>query len=181
MVEFTSCQRKIAGSPGRRSGWLAGAFVSCLLIISTLTGAAASFTATLDRDTITLGETATLVLTFEGGTPAAMPIFPDIPNLQISASGNSTQLVLNNGQATSTVVHTFQLVPRQPSEYMIPALTVEIGGQKLTTQSVLLKVLKATASAPEAINSGAQVAFLKLVVPKKEVYVGESFTAQLQF
>jgi hypothetical protein len=143
--------------------------------------AAASFSATLDRDTITVGESATLSLTFEGGTPDALPAFPNIPNLQIAASGSSTQFTLNNGQSSSSVIHTFRLVPRQAGDFTIPSLAVDIGGQKISSQPLTLKVLNASAPPPEAINSGSQLAFVKLVLPKREVYVGESFTAQFHF
>ncbi|MEJ0090660.1 MAG: hypothetical protein WDM80_13075 [Limisphaerales bacterium] len=45
---------------------------------------AASFTATLDRDTITLGEQAMLSLTFDGGQPKNMPV-PNVPGFFLAA------------------------------------------------------------------------------------------------
>src|SRR6266699_6803617 len=39
---------------------------------------AATFTAGLSRDTVTLGETVTLSLTFAGGTPQSVPAPPEI-------------------------------------------------------------------------------------------------------
>src|SRR5207249_11744741 len=50
---------------------------------------AATFTAGLDRDTITLGERATLSLTFSGATPQSPPTLPEIPGLQIDYVGQS--------------------------------------------------------------------------------------------
>src|SRR5205823_1852209 len=47
-------------------------------------------------------------------------------------------------------------------------------------QALILKVLKPGAPPPQAIASGQQLAFLKLVVPKKEVYVGELLPAQFE-
>lgn len=141
---------------------------------------AATFTATLDRDMITLGEGATLSLSFEGGAPDNVPVPPGNPNLDVTGTGTSTQFSLSNGQSTSTMTYTFRLTPRQQGDYTIPALTAEVGGQKLTSQPVTLKVLKPSAPAQSAINSGSEMAFLKLVLPRKQVYVGETFTAQLQ-
>jgi hypothetical protein len=43
-----------------------------------------------------------------------------------------------------------------------------------------LTVLKPNAPPPEAVNSGSQVAFMRLILPKKEVYLGETLTAELQ-
>jgi hypothetical protein len=150
----------------------------CLLLLRS--ASAASFTATLDRDTISLGEAATLSLSFEGGSPDSVPMPPGNPNLQVTETGTSTQFTLSKGQSSSTVVHTFRLTPRQPGDYTIPSLMADIGGEKLTSKSIMLKVLKPGPPSPNAVNSGTELAFLKLVLPKKEVYVGETFTAQLQ-
>ena len=49
---------------------------------------AASFTASLDREAITLGESATLSLTFEGGSAKNMPT-PSVPGLQIAQIGGT--------------------------------------------------------------------------------------------
>jgi hypothetical protein len=141
---------------------------------------AATFTASLDRDTITLGEGATLSLSFEGGTPDNVPVPPGNPNLQVTGTGTSTQFSFSNGQSSSTAIHTFRLTPRQPGDYTIPALSADVGGVKLTSQPITLKVLKPSAPPPAAVNSGTELAFLKLILPRKEVYVGETFTAQLQ-
>ncbi len=140
---------------------------------------AASFTATLDRDTITLGENATLTLTFEGGSPKDIPM-PTIPNLQISSAGESSQFNFINGRTSSTVSHNFVLTPRQVGEYSIPSFTASIGGQKMSSPALKLKVLKPNAPPPDAIQSGSQIAFLKLQLPKREVYIGEIITAELQ-
>jgi hypothetical protein len=141
---------------------------------------AATFTASLDRDTISLGESATLLLAVEGGTPRRPPAPPAIANLQISGSGTSTQFSFENGQSTSTITYTFTIVPTQIGDYTIPALPVEIEGQTLNSQPVTLKVVKPNAPPTDAAKQGGQIAFAKLVLPKKEVYVGETITAQLQ-
>jgi hypothetical protein len=157
--------------------WLALGWLNCL---SALCGSAATLTASLDRDTITLGESATLSLSFEGATPDNLPIPPSIPNLQITEAGTSTQFKFINGQSSSTVTHSYRLTPRQPGDYTIPAMRVEVGGEKLSSLPVMLKVLKPDAPPPEAVSSGTELAFLKLVLPRKQVYVGETFTAQLE-
>jgi len=178
MLYFGKTFRGILPGRDRRGLWLAAIGVAWFCL--TLTAGAATFTASLDRATITLGEGATLSLSFEGGTPDNVPVPPGNSNLQVSGTGTSTQFSLSNGQSTSTMTYTFRLTPRQAGDYTIPALTAEIGGQKLTSQPVVLKVLPPSAPAQAAINSGSELAFLKLVLPRTEFYVGESFTAQLQ-
>src|SRR6266566_1182609 len=63
----------------------------------------ASFTATLDRETVAVGESATLSLSFEGGEPKSIPVPPAIPNLQITDQGNSRNISIVNGQMTSSI------------------------------------------------------------------------------
>ncbi len=140
---------------------------------------AATLTAVLDRDTITLGESANLGLVCSDGDAKAPPALPQIPNLEVAFLGRSSQLRYDNGQVSSSVTYNYTLTPRQPGDYVIPSITTELGGQKIATQPLQLKVLKPNAP-PAAVASGSQLAFMKLVLPKKEAYVGEALTAQLQ-
>jgi hypothetical protein len=139
---------------------------------------AATFTATLDREAITVGESATLTLRFEGGEPKSMPALPAIPNLQVSSTGTSHGVTMVNGQTSVSIAQTYALTPTQPGEYIIPSLKAEVGGQVLTTQPWKLTAVKAPTSATDA--AGDKLAFFKLFVPKKEVYVGEILSVEFQ-
>src|SRR5579872_4357453 len=101
------------GLTSRRT-WTGRAFALCVCFSccfwATVATNAATFTASLDRDTITLGESATLSLTFEGGSPDNVPTPPGNPNLQVVESGTSTQFKFINGQSSSAVTHTFRLI-----------------------------------------------------------------------
>ena len=156
---------------------LVALFAFCLLAV---VGRAATFTASLDRDRITMGERATLSLSIDGGSLQSEPTPPEVLNLQIVYIGPESKFSVINGQVSSSVTYHYTLVPRQPGDYTLPAITIDVGGEKLSSQPLTLKVSKASAPSPDAINAGTQLAFLKLVLPKKQVYVGETFTAQLQ-
>ena len=108
---------------------------------------AASFTASLDRDAITLGEQATLSLAFEGGQSRTVPT-PHVPGLQFSQVGNSQNFSIVNGAMSSTVTVTFSVTPQRSGEFVIPALTAEVGGQRLATEP--LKLVVSRANAPSA-------------------------------
>jgi len=141
---------------------------------------AATFTASLDRDTIALGENATLSLTFEGGSPQNTPVPPNIPGLQISYVGPSSQFSFINGQTSSTVTHHFILTARQTGEFIIPSLVANVDGHQLTSQPVKLTVTQPETPTTADVDSGSQVAFMKLALPKKKFYPGEVVTAQLR-
>jgi hypothetical protein len=146
---------------------------------STTTAKAASFTASLDRDTIALGEQATLSLTFEGGQSKNVPS-PSVPGLQISQIGTSQSVNIVNGAMSSTVTVTFSVTPQHDGEFVIPAMTADVNGQPLTSQPLALTVQKAAVPSAAAVNSGSEVAFMKLLLPQKKVYVGQVLAAQLQ-
>ena len=156
-------------------------FAFYLLLLCAIPSAvgAASFTATLDRETVTVGETATLTLKFEGGSPSSIPSPPALPNLQVSQGFLSQSFNTDfNGQSSSAVSQTFALTPTQPGVYTIPSFQAEIGGQRLATPPLKLTAVKASATA--ANSGGEQLAFFKLFVPKKEVYVGEILAVEFQ-
>jgi hypothetical protein len=153
-----------------------------LLVAALLNGAAfaASFTASLDRDTITFGEQATLSLTFEGGQPANVSM-PQVSALQMNQVGNSSQTTSDfNGHSSFVTTILVAVIPRQIGEFTIPALTADVNGQHLSTAPLKLTVQNADAPTAAIINSGSEVAFMKLILPQKKVYVGQTLTAQLQ-
>ncbi len=140
---------------------------------------AATFTASLDRDTIALGETATLSLTFEGSQPKGTPQIKDVPGLQINYVGPSSQFSYINGQTSSTITYHFTVTAARSGEYTIPALTVQVDGQLLNSEPLKLTVTQPNAPPAQAINSGSEIAFMKLSLPKDKVYAGEVLVARL--
>lgn len=152
-----------------------------LLAAALLHGAAwaATFTASLDRDALTLGETATLSLTFEGGQSRNVPT-PRVPGLQFTQNGTSQSMSIVNGAVSSSITVNFSVTAQREGEFTIPALTAEVAGQQLSTAPLKLVVSKASAPSAEAVNSGNEVAFMKLSFPKTKVYVGESILARLE-
>jgi len=136
-----------------------------------LSCAAASFTAELDRAVVPVGEPATLTRTFIGGEPAQPPDLPDLPNLQVSYVGPSRQVIVSNGRISSTTSFLYTLLARQPGEYVIPALQVQVGDEMLTSAPVVLRVVRS--------DPRTQLAYLRLIVPQRPLYVGEAFTVEV--
>src|ERR1017187_10618654 len=150
-----------------RTGFLF--FAACFLIAS---GRAAGFTASLDRDSIAFGEQATLSLSFEGGSPKNVPQ-PDVSGLQITRTGTSQSVNIVNNAMSSSVTVKFSVTARQAGEFIIPALTADVNGQRLSTRPLKLTVTATSAPSAAAVNSGNEVAFLKFTFPKNKIYVGK--------
>jgi hypothetical protein len=139
---------------------------------------AASFEVTIDQDTAAVGDNITMTLRFEGGSPKRALELPTIPGLQMTVGGESRSYNFVNGVSSSSISRNVIITPTQPGEYRIPSMKVEIDGQVLTSQPLILKVSKPEAQATD--KSGEQLAFFKLNLPKKEVYVGEVFQVEFQ-
>jgi len=155
--------------------WLA--FVAIALVHSA--AAAATFTAELDRDTMPLGEQATLSLKFEGVQPQDAPAIPRIAGLEFQYVGPSSSFSFVNGQTSSSVTYHYTVTAEREGEFTIPALQANVGGQRLASKALKLVVAKVNAPAVADVAAGREPAFLKLVVPKNKVYVGEPMVGEL--
>jgi len=150
-----------------------------LLWFATLGGAfGATLTATLDRNVVPVGESITLSLVFEGAASAQQPTLPPISNVTVTpGTSQRNELSFFNGQQSSRTIYDFQLVATQPGDVVIPAIQGQAGGQVLTSQPLSLKIVKAEGASAQALTN---LAFLRLIVPKTEVYVGEPFAVEIQ-
>jgi hypothetical protein len=158
---------------------LAAILLCVTLMVAPRAVFAATFTASLDNDSVILSESATLSLTIEGGSLSQDPALPFVDGLRIVYIGPSQQVSFINGQVNSKTTYNYSVTAQRAGKFEIPAINVTANSQKLASQPLKLTVAKPGAPSSEAINSGAQLVFMKLALPKKEIYAGEVFTAEL--
>ncbi len=130
---------------------------------------AATVTATVDRSTVTLGEVVTLSLSFNGAQ-VGQPGLPTLPNFQLTGSGSSFSLDAVRGVAQQ--VFTYQLAPTQAGDLVIPSFQFKAGNEALVTPPIAVKVIK-PGPAVAAPGAAMPASFVKLVVPKPQLFVGE--------
>ena len=137
--------------------------------------AAPAVTATLDRPAAAVGESVTLTLSFEGVTLPNAPGLPALTNLSLASAPQSVhEQIIINGQATERQSFLYTLTPTKPGDTTIPSMQLQIGGRVLTTQPLRLNIVAAAAEA-----SLTNLAFLRLIVARSEVYLGEAFPVEL--
>jgi BatD DUF11 like domain len=143
--------------------WVAAVFV-CLIFPSR----AAEVEATLDRDSVAAGNGALLSVKVSGGT-ASRPVIPAVENLIVNPRGQNQQIQMFNGSTTVSTTFQYAVGSMTPGNYRIPAIEVEIDGEKKSTQPLDLKVLEADASpSPPTAQQGGPSA-----PPKEEEPVAE--------
>jgi hypothetical protein len=167
-----------------------------LIVLATAASAAAAVTEQVEPAQITLGQSAQLTITESGDTQTALAP-PVIPGLEFVAVGQSSQMQSINGQTSTTSAVIYQVTPQRAGIYTIPAVAQG-------SQPQVLRVLPAnagnggtaspgnagTSALPPAVVSGLAAAatrltpdgsaFVRLRLPKHQLYVGESIPVDIQ-
>lgn len=139
--------------------------------------AAESFTVSIEPSLLETGEEATLTMQFENITPQAAPDVSRLADFVVSYTGQSSGAQFNNGQVTRTISLTYQLKPNKAGDLVFPALTVQADGKNYASRPVPLKVVEAGQKAK--ITGQTEEAFLRIVLPHPEVFVGELFSVEI--
>lgn len=135
--------------------------------------AAPHFETSLDRRTISLGETATLSLIFTDCPNVGEPQLEPIDGIDYGTSGESTVENIVNGSVSSTTTYTRELRPAHVGTFVIPAMAVDIGGARLASKALALTVTKALA------HTESGPAFIRLVPATNTVYLGQTIALDI--
>ncbi|OOG47753.1 BatD family protein [Rhodanobacter sp. C01] len=141
-----------------------------LVLIPTL-GRAADVTASLDRNSVQLGETVTLNLRVDGhaGNVDAPDLGALNKDFEILGSSQNSSLSIVNGAATSSMTFGIALRPRHVGTLQIPALTVA-GSQTAPLQ------LQVAAPAPATAAAERKDVFMEAQVEPAHGYVGQQLS-----
>ena len=171
--------------------WCGGFLAVWLLAAGLALGDGPTITASLEPKQVGVGEQAQLTVSVSGANTA--PTIPEVPGLDIRNVGQSTQYQIGfGGGMSSSATYTYIVTPQREGAYTIPA--IQVGDAK--TPPLTLKVLKGSAGSSSngalpgpnvgssAINSAtpadAEYGFIRVGVPKKEVYVGELIPVEVK-
>ena len=172
------------------------ATVAAVLLVATSTFATTpTVTAQLDRDDISLGDSAQLTITVAGSANDAVSP-PAVAGLEFVARGQSSQYQSINGVATSTTSATYEVIPRRVGTFTIPALSrgskslvlmvrpgnggSAAGGHNNSGASRLPPPATSALAAGETHLTPDGSAFARLLLPKRELYVGETVPVDIQ-
>lgn len=171
--------------------WLI-AVVTVLVAASRVWAAAPVVSATIEPAQITVGESAQLTIT-SSGNGMETPELPQVPGLEFGIVGQSRRLEIINGATFASTSLLVRVTPKEPGIYTIPGLTP--GSQPLVLRVNPDNGAPGTLSpnppgkAPVALG-GSTIggihttadgsAYLRLLLPKHEIYVGESIPVDIE-
>ncbi len=175
---------------------LAGVCVTSVLVASAWS-APSQVTAQLDRRSLPLGESAQLAVTVKDSQPVELSV-PPVDGLEITPVGQQSSVQFINGAPSAEVTYLYQVTPNRSGNFTIPAIAVPGGN---STQPIAFRVEKAlsrqnsqssrqSGSPPSATgqeeqdaappDSKADSAFLRVVLPKQEITVGELVPVEIK-
>ncbi|MBI4809974.1 MAG: protein BatD [Ignavibacteriales bacterium] len=151
-------------------------------------GQDATFTASVDRNKLAMGEQFEITFTLSGssgGSNFRPPSFNDF--LTLSGPNQSTNMQFINGAMSASISYSYVLQPRAEGKFVIPPAFINHGGKQLQTQPITIEVIKGapqqkqqSRQSQQESDIGKQIGdnlFLKVTVDKARVYQGEQITA----
>ena len=177
--------------------------IALAVLITTAAGWAktANLSATLDQPEIAPGQAAQLTVTIQGRSTEP-PQIPAVKGLTFQQVGQSSQIEIVNGSMSANVNYIYAVTASQPGTFTILINQIGDGPAPVQSLPVELKVVQRPGGRSAAANGPGQnslpvpgvssedgdlnsssrndFGFLRLVVPKKEFYVGETVPVELK-
>ena len=165
-----------------------------MLLAQSLAHAESLVYVTIEPKEITMGETARLTIT-NLGTDSRTPILPKVSGLQFDIVGHTHQFEMSNGvtlpsssvivQVTPLIAGTFTIPPITPNA---PSLVLNVKTDHGPTGStgpgntnyLIRPPVQAIPPKRGVLQSIDAAAFVRLNLPKRDVYVGESVPVDIQ-
>ena len=178
------------------------------MVLALALGAAApaaaqlSVTAEVNKTQVGLDDQVVLAVTVSGPQASLPdPNLPALPNFSVYSSGRSQNISFVNGRVSSSITHTFVLVPRAVGKGLIPPISVSAQGTSAQTEPVEIQVLPpagagapAPAGAPGAAparprpaprpgpgGTGAPDVMVTAELDKPRAFVNEQVTLSVKF
>jgi len=142
-----------------------------------------SFTASVDKNTVAVGEQFSLVFTLNGGGVGGGKNvkLPDLNKFMvISGPSQASNVQIINGSVSSSVTYSYDVQPREVGTFTIGPASIETGGKQYSSQPVQITVVKGGAKPKPPAAGGADTdvqvgdnLFLRAAVDRSHLYVGE--------
>lgn len=108
-----------------------------------------SFTAEVDRTTISTDDFLTLTLTVTGTfEQLGEPQLPFLSGLSVVGSSRSSQFSMVNGVVSARTVFTYRLQPSGPGTFTIDPVTILVNGSSYQTEPITIEVTQGAAPTP---------------------------------
>lgn len=202
MKDEQKAEKQIISTASVGRGTLLG-MLSVFFVMSLCHAEEVQVVAGLSANTASVGQPVQLSVRVDGARTASVPDNFAVEGLRILPSGQQKQVQMINFQLSVSTTFTFTVIPTRPGDFTIPALAVDAGGKTYQTQPLQLSVTAGggqanvpiapavpspsvppaqtrsplgspgTGNPPRTSVPEDEVAWIELIVPQTEVYVGQ--------
>ena len=145
-----------------------------LLVVCAEASAQISFTASVDKNVVALGDTIVLTLTLSGGTDLPEPELPPLIGFDLLGEQGTTRSIrVINSETTYSVSRQYVLAPQEEGDFVISAATLRYRSEVYRTEPITVKVVPASQLPQAAVPSIGQNLLATLTADKTEVFLGE--------
>ena len=137
-------------------------------------------TASISQTTIAPGDGISLTIDVTGAQPVNPVPNIEVPGLDISFGGARQSTNIINGAVDHKVTLIYMVNGRNPGAFVIPAIDVKTDTGVVRTEPIALKVEPQKPGAQQPAGGDAPVASVRIEVPKKTVYLGESVPVEVR-
>ncbi len=138
------------------------------------------FTASIDRERVYVGESLILTLTITNGKPSNLTSFPDIEGVEVKSLGTRSNISWLNGVQMQSQTYNYLLTPQRAGDFEIPEFVVTVNGRIYSSQPKTFQALPRDRSNETSSDLELYGAFLKVVNPPDQVYVGQIIPVELR-
>ena len=142
------------------------------------------FEATVDSNTVSLGSSLQLNLSFYGAHNMPAPKIGSIDGFRVRYVGPSTRISIVNGEISASVTHVYRLLPLKTGTFKIGPFSVNYKGKTLTSNSITVNVISSGASSsfstqknykqPFNVKELSDRIFITVEPAKTKAYLNES-------
>ncbi len=146
---------------------------------------AQSFSASVDKTTISQYERFQVYFTFEGESVHNLTNFraPSFEGFRVLSGPNqSTSMQIINGKVSASLTYSYILQPTNTGKFTIGAAFVDFGGKTYKTESITINVVKGSPQDNKSASGGisqeelSKSVFILAEASKSRAYVGEQVT-----
>lgn len=166
---------------------LARSAIASLALAALLSSANAeqpSVTAVLTSSETAVGQPVELQIKVNGARNAAPPSEISVDGLDIRSTGQMQSFEMRNFSVTSSVTFNYTIMPLRTGKFTIPSQTISAGGSSLRTEELTLEVSgssnRQSTSGDRSTLDPKKVAAAEVIIPKKNVYVGELVPVEIR-
>jgi hypothetical protein len=150
--------------------------------------------ATVDRNSVGLGESVNLTITIRSGLKSIpKPTLPDLSDFDVYSSGTSSSFTMGTGGIASLSSYNYVLVPHKAGIFTIQPVTLNVGGKDYSTQPIQITVSQQGApsqptqqapavNAPQSQKAASgDIFFIEQTVDNPHPYVGQQVIMTFSF